>query len=338
MRVLLRIAGAFFALLLLIAAVGIAATWAPDRPVESLTTRWAPQPSRFVDVLGAQVHVRDEGLRDAPALRTVVLLHGTSASLHTWEGWARELVPDHRVVSLDLPGFGLTGPMPVGLSYDFASYVRFVLAALDALGVERFVVAGSSFGGNLAWELAVAAPDRVAGLILVDASGYPLQSTSVPIGFRLARLPVLTRLFERVLPRSVVESSVRNVYGDPSRVTAELVDRYYELTLRAGNRRALGLRFADAPSGARAEKIRAVRAPTLVLWGGQDRLIVPADAERFRADIPGSEVVLFDALGHVPHEEDPAATVAVARAFLARLSTPTRTSTTAVDPPSAPPP
>jgi len=307
------ILGGVLSALVLALAVFVAMNWAPDRPVSALRARWAQPPSTFIDVQGMHVHLRDEGPRTDPV--PIVLLHGTSSSLHTWDGWAEELKSSRRVIRFDLPGFGLTGPSADG-DYRIESYVRFVAAMLDQLGVSRCVIAGNSFGGEVAWETALAHPERVEKLILVDAAGYPFQSKSIPIGFRIARIPLLNRLMEFTLPRSLVESSVRNVYGDPAKVTPELVDRYFAITLRAGNRRALAQRFEQAPPGLHADRIAALKLPTLILWGGRDRLIPPADAENFHRDIAGSRLRIFGELGHVPQEEDPAATVAVARQFL----------------------
>ncbi len=121
---------------------------------------------------------------------------------------------------------------------------------------------------------------------------------------------------QNTLPHSMIESSVRNVYGDPTKVTPELIDRYYELTLRAGNRGALRERFAQSPSGEFTAQIASIKQPTLIIWGGQDRLIPPDNADKFQKDIVGSRLAMFDALGHVPHEEDPAATVSAVQAFL----------------------
>jgi pimeloyl-ACP methyl ester carboxylesterase len=289
--------------------------WAPDRPVSELVGRWAQPPSIFVDVAGMKVHMRDEGPREDA--RPIVLLHGTSASLHTWEGWSRALTSRRRVIRLDLPGFGLTGPAPDN-AYTIESYVRFMKAVLDKLGVQRCVLGGNSFGGYVAWATALADPGRIEKLILVDAGGYPQQSASVPIGFRLARLPVASELFRYTLPRSIVESSVRNVYGHPGKVTPELVDLYYAITLREGNRQALVQRFAQAQPGALAERIAELRLPTLIIWGGRDRLIPLENAQRFRRDLADSRLVVFDDLGHVPHEEDPGRTVAAVLQFLDR--------------------
>jgi pimeloyl-ACP methyl ester carboxylesterase len=306
---------ALVAALVLLAAtvgVGMALNWVPDQAPESLLARWAPPPSAFVDVGGLRVHYRDEGPRDDPA--PIVLLHGTSASLHTWEAWAAALRVQRRVVTFDLPGFGLTGPNVDG-DYSDASYVRFVLQTLDALNLPRVVLGGNSLGGAIAWQTAVVAPHRVASLILVDAAGYKLEPTSVPLGFRIARTPGLNRLVRNVLPRSVVASSVRNVYGHPERVTDDLIDRYMAMTSRAGNRQALAQRMAQLSWGD-SVGVGRLRLPTLVIWGGRDQLIPVANARRFGQDIQGSTVVVFDDLGHVPQEEDPQRTVVAVKRFL----------------------
>ena len=308
---LLLLAGILF-----FAAVGIVMTWAPDVPVEELKARWARPPSRFIAVNGMQVHLRDEGPHNDPA--PIVLLHGTSASLHTWDGWAQALREKRRVIRFDLPGFALTGPSPEN-DYSMDAYVRFVQAVMDQLDVKRFVIAGNSLGGQVAWATAAALPDRVTGLILVDASGYPPESMtsprSIPVGFRIAATPGLRLLAQYTLPRGIVERSVRDVYGDPAKVTPELVDLYSAMTLRAGNRRALGRRIEQGYTGDVAQ-LKTIKVPTLILWGGQDRLVPPELGQRFARDIAGSKLVVFDDLGHVPQEEDPARTVAEVRRFL----------------------
>ncbi len=305
---------AWLLLAVVVLCIGLTvAYWAPDRPAAELSARWAPAPSQFVAIDGMQVHLRDEGPRNDP--HPLLLLHGTSASLHTWEGWVRVLRTRHRVISVDLPGYGLTGPNPQG-DYSRARNTRFVIDLLDTLKVGRAVVAGNSFGGQVALDVALAHPERIEKLILVDALGYPRNSASVPIGFRIAGIPGLNRWMEYVLPRSLVESSVRNVYGDPDKVTPTLVDRYYNLSTRAGNRGALPKRFTFLPTAQDALRIRRITQPTLILWGGRDRLIPPDNAERFHRDIAGSKLVVFPLLGHVPQEEDPAATVAAVLAFL----------------------
>lgn len=284
-------------------AVFVVANWEPDRSVEELAVRWAKPPSLFIEVGDLLVHVRDEGPRDDEM--PLVLLHGTGSSLHTWDGLADLLTNDRRVIRFDLPGFGLTGPDPEN-DYALETYVQFVVDALDTLDVDRCILAGNSLGGYIAWATAVLNPARVEKLVLIDASGYNYESQSVPIGFRLARMPLINNIVQDVLPRSVVESSVNNVYGDPSRVTPELVDRYFELTTREGNRDALVERMRQLQPGTLAERITDITQPTLILWGKKDRLIPLQYGEQFQKDIAQSKLVIWEELGHVPHEEDPA--------------------------------
>ncbi|MBC7918394.1 MAG: alpha/beta hydrolase [Rhodoferax sp.] len=312
MKLALRLLGVAVLAVLIFVVAGIIAVWAPDRSVESLSARWAQSPSQFVAVQGMQVHLRDEGPRDDP--RPIVLIHGTSASLHTWDGWTQALKGKRRVIRFDLPAFGLTGPHPEN-DYSMEAYASFVGAVLDKLNVQHCVLAGNSLGGQIAWATAAALPQRVDQLVLVDAGGYAMEPKSVPIGFQIARMPGVRNLMQHVLPRGVIESSLRNVYGDPAKVTTELVDRYYELTLRAGNRMALGYRMQQRLSGDRAV-IQGIKVPTLILWGGKDLLIPVDNAHRFAADIAGSRLMVWDDLGHVPHEEDPQRTVQALLAFV----------------------
>ena len=303
-------------LLVLALGTGAVLTWEPDRQLGALAAHWAPPPSRFVDVDGMQVHVRDVGPRDDP--QPIVLLHGLSASLHTWEGWVDGLSSNRRVITVDLPGFGLTGPSIDG-DYRIEAYVRFVLRLMDTLGVQRVVLGGNALGGEIAWRTALTAPKRVSALVLVDSNGYELSALSVPIAFRLVATPAMEWFTTRILPRFIVDYSVRNVYGHPEQVTPALVDRYFELALRVGNRAALRRRFAQTEHGEQAARIKDIRQPTLILWGARDRLVPPEHAQRFQRDIAGSELYIFDDLGHVPQEESAARTLQPVKDFLAAL-------------------
>jgi len=312
---LLRLLG----VLLMLTAIAVALSRAPDRAPQTLVARWAMPPSDFIEVRGQLVHLRDEGPRTDPL--PLLLLHGTGASLHTWDGWASALRATRRVIRIDLPGFGLTGPFSGQYTpddYRGDTYARFVLDVLDTLHVPRAVIGGNSLGGEVAWRAVTLAPQRFDKLILVDSSGYAFAPDDVPLGFRVARIPVLNRLSEHLLPRAVVAASLRSVYGDPAGVSDELVDRYFELTLREGNRRALRLRLQQLQMGEQAGRIATLALPTLVLWGGRDRLVPPDNARRFAADIRGATLIVFDTLGHVPQEEDPARTAAAVIDFLER--------------------
>jgi pimeloyl-ACP methyl ester carboxylesterase len=294
------------------ALIGLA--WAPDVPPAALTERWATPPSQFITLDGLSVHLRDEGPRDDA--QPIVLLHGTSASLHTWDGWADALKPSRRVIRVDLPGFGFTGPAADN-DYRIERYVRFVGALYDHLELKHSVLVGNSLGGGIAWHAALADPARISALVLIDAGGYPSTASSMPIAFRLAGIPALAPIMSNILPRQMIASSLRNVYGDPTLVSEALIERYYDMARREGNRGALVERFKQMTWGGDVDRIRQIRQPTLILWGEKDRLIPPDHADRFAHDIPRNQLVKFADLGHVPHEENPAQTVAALRDFLA---------------------
>lgn len=289
------------------------ANLAYDKSVTELSKRWAPEPSKFLNVAGMNIHYRDEGPKSDKA--PIVLIHGTSASLHTWDGWVEELKAQRRVIRFDLPAFGLTGPEPQN-NYTIEHYAEVVIAVLDKLKVDNSVLAGNSLGGYIAWATAVFYPDRVSKLILVDASGYPYDPESVPLAFKLSQNPIASRLLKNVLPKSLVKKSIKNVYGNPDLVTEELVNRYYELSLREGNRSALKARFEQTLPGALIEKIHTINVPTLLIWGRKDRLIPLKFGKQFEQEIVNSELIVFDDLGHVPHEENPQATVSAVLKFL----------------------
>lgn len=306
--------------------------WAPDRSVAELK-QWQLPNSEFIDVQGMQVHVVqsekcevyrsrariDNAVKSSTTLPEVmVLLHGTSASVHTWEGWTTQLSDEYCVVSMDLPGFGLTGPYTDKTTkYTSANYAAFVVQVLDTLHLDRVILAGNSLGGKIAWRTAALYPEYVEKLILVDSVGYPATPKHIPIGFKLAKYPVLTPILSRILPRDVVKKSVLSVYADDSKVDDALIDRYYDLTLRQGNRQALNRRLQETDSSDNRDEIKRLTVPTLILWGAQDDLIPVENAKLFHRDISNSQLKIFDNLGHVPHEEDPIATVAVVKQFLA---------------------
>ena len=303
------------AIMLGLAVAGVVAwTWEPDRQLGELVARWAPEPSRFVELDGMQVHIRDTGPHSDP--NPILMLHGMSSSLHSFEGWQTRLQTQRRVISVDLPGFGLTGPSPQG-DYRIDVYTRFVLRLLDTLEIKRGVLVGNALGGEVACQTALLAPDRVHKLVLIDADGYQPSVLSMPLAFQFASMRGLRWVSERILPRPLITSSLHSVFGQDEKVTQERIDRYFELSLRVGNRRALFQRMDQATWGESAPLIRQITQPTLVLWGERDQMISPDLGARFCQDIPRCRLVSFPKLGHLPQEEDPEVTVKALQTFLA---------------------
>jgi len=293
-----------------------------DLPLNDLKARHGGPSSRFLPMDGMDVHWRDEGPANAAQARTlaILLLHGTASSLHTWDGWARELSREFRVVRLDLPGFGLTGPHPSG-DYSPAAMVDFLERFADAAGLQDMVVAGNSLGGLYAWRFALRHPHRTRGLVLIDAAGYPSDlSGPGTLGLRLARTPVVSELMRWAPVDSMVGGGLRGAYADPRKVTPETIDRYASLMRRPGNRAALGDRARSQSAATGWEQVQTIRTPTLILWGGRDTWLPPVMGERFKRDIPGSQLIIYPELGHVPMEEDPSGTVGDIRTFLRELS------------------
>mgnify|MGYP001328541757 CR=1 FL=1 len=291
-------------------------TWSnytPDLSAEYLKEKYTDEHSSFININGIEVHYRVEGQSDDSI--PIVLLHGTGASLHTWDDWVKMLAPQKKVIRLDLPAFGLTGPNPDRL-YTMEFYSQFMIKFLDSLSIYKCILGGNSLGGGIALQTAAIIPDRISCLILCDATGYPSEAKSTPMAMRLARVPVLNYLLRFITPTSLVRKSVEDVYHDKSKVNESLVLRYYELALYPGNRQAfidrMNLeRFPDMQN-----VIEKISMPTLIIWGKEDMLIPVENAYRFHKDIPESQLLVLEHCGHVPMEELPELSLAPLLSFI----------------------
>jgi pimeloyl-ACP methyl ester carboxylesterase len=270
--------------------------------VKELKEKYGSFPSKYVSIDNMNVHYRDEG--NPSDTLPLILIHGTGSSLHTFDGWVEILKNKKRIIRMDIPGFGMTGPFPHH-SYTINNYVTFIEHFLEAMKIKKCILGGNSLGGNIAWQFTVKNPEKIEKLILIDAAGYPMQSTSVPIAFQVAHIPVLKNILTFITPRFIAKSSVENVYNDKTKVTEEIVDRYFKLTLRAGNRQALVDRQMVLIDTSNLPQIKAIQQSTLVLWGEQDLLIPTKSAYRFHNDLPNDTLVLLKNIGHVPMEESP---------------------------------
>lgn len=292
----------------------------PDIPVETLRAKYGSPASRYVEVApGTVIHVRDQGPRNG---FPVVLIHGSNASLHTWEPWVARLSPTYRVISLDLPAHGLSGPVP-SRDYSNAAYVGVTEKLVDQLGLTRFAIAGNSMGGGVAWHYAAAHPDKVAALILVDSVGQPEPGkSSPPIGFRIARIPGLRDLLASVLPRSMIEQSLHQSVSVQEIVTPAAVDRYWELLRYPGNRSATMDRFAGYQRQDDTALLAKLTMPVQIVWGREDKLIPVGSAQWFASHLPNARVTVLDGIGHLPMEEAPDRALAPVLPLLASVATP----------------
>ena len=195
-------------------------------------------------------------------------------------------------------------------------YSDFMNDFLSALGIEKCILGGSSLGGDIAWNFTVKHPHMVDKLILIDATGYPLEPTSVPLAFTLATIPVIKNMLTFITPRTVAKASIENVYADKNKVTEELVDRYFELTLREGNRQAFVDRLGIQHNAGSYKSIPLIQQSTLVLWGEYDKLVPLKSAYQFHDDLPNDTLVIMKDVGHVPMEESPDKSLKVVLSFL----------------------
>lgn len=275
----------------------------PDRDGAAMRAKYANAASQFVEISrGTVVHLRDEGPRDAPV---VMLLHGSNASLQTWEPWVARLADRYRVVSLDFPAHGLTGPSAEGV-YTSDAYAELVEKVRARLGIEKMVLGGNSMGGGVAWRYGLKHPERLAGLVLVDASGQPQpKGSKPPLGFYLARVPGVRDILASVTPRWIIARSLVQSVSVTGIVDDAMIDRYWELLLYPGNREATLDRFSQYGEPPNTEALRGLNVPTVILWGNEDRLIPVSVAGWFAERLPDARLTVLGGVGHIPMEEAP---------------------------------
>ena len=159
-------------------------------------------------------------------------------------------------------------------------------------------------GGSIAWNYAIASPDKVKQLILLDASGYPKKDEKGSLGFKLAAIPVLNQALKHISPISLIRKSLEDAFYNKALVTEKMVEQYHDMLLREGNRAAV-LELFQHPMKPDATKIKMIIQPTLIIWGKEDQLISYKNAALFKQDIQNSQVLVLDKVGHIPMEEAP---------------------------------
>jgi pimeloyl-ACP methyl ester carboxylesterase len=320
MRGVMKWTGIVMGAVALAIVIAFLALQRPDIPYERLEAKYANAESAFVELDGGvRMHVRDQGNPDGPP---IILVHGFAASLHTWEPWVERLSDRYRIITLDLPGHGLTRA-PADYQASTQGFVAAIDAFADHEGLTRFTLGGNSMGGGVAWNYALTHPERLDGLVLVNAAGWRPEAVDPderdgppPLVFSLIRAPVIGTLIRTLEMRPLARQGLRSAFIDDARVDDAMVDRYVELSRGPGHRRIL---LNIAQNGAAPERMREIATPTLVMHGAVDNLI-PVAAGRYYADtIPDAELVVFDDVGHVPMEEAPDRSAAALAAFLERI-------------------
>lgn len=316
--------GAFLALVGLAALIGVGGYFALKRndiAYETLAARYENAASRYVDLPGGvRMHYRDQGDPNGPLL---LMVHGYSDSLLTWERWAALLGEEYRIVTLDLPGHGLTRA-PADFRPSIETLRDAVADFTRAQGLSNFTLIGNSMGGNIAWEYALAHPEQLNALVLADASGWEetrAQFATEPPIFRWLRNPIAGPLLRDLDNTALTRQGLIAAFVDPALVDDALMARYTELPRAPGHRAILLKLMLDFRSRnyATPERLAPLAAmPVLIMSGGADVLVPPEHAQQFHAAIAGSELVMFDGVGHVPQEIIPEQSAAALSDFLAR--------------------
>lgn len=283
--------------LLVIAALLIAAWVYRDTPAAVLEARYTTPASRFLNIDGVRMHYRDEG--NGPP---IVLIHANFGSLLSWDSWAEALKARHRVLRFDMTGHGLTGPDPSG-DYSLERTVQLTERFVDALGLKQFTIGGTSLGGTVAMHYAAAHPDRVDHLILLSPGA--LEGRAMQRSGR-TELPRVANILEYITPRSLAAYMLKSRFGDPSKVTDQLIDRWYDMWLREGQRPAMLARLRSYSSTDLEQVATAIRAPALILWGARNPQAPVEQAGQLRRMLVNAssvKVITYPGVGHMALDE-----------------------------------
>jgi pimeloyl-ACP methyl ester carboxylesterase len=280
-------------------SMGIAA-----QPLSELTEKYTNDTSKFLAVDDLVIHYQDEGTGP-----TLVLLHGVASHLQTWDGWVEKLAPHYRIIRLDLPGHGLTGSDPTVERYEIAYMVDKLEKFLNKLDIDDIYLAGNSLGGYIAWNYALHRPDRVKKMVLLDSAGF---TQDMPFIMNFAALPMIGEVTGVMMPQFIVNMNINAAYGDTDKVTDEIGQRYFDLTMREGNREALVNVFRTMKEQSSnphlGDRVKEVKTPTLLMWGDQDEWVPLEILAQFSAALPNSQSIVYEGVGHMPMEELPVQT------------------------------
>lgn len=320
---ILRTIGRVLAALAVVAIIALAyaVLTQRDKPAAELEARYATPPSKFIVVDGVRFHYRDEGTGPV-----IVLVHANFSNLLDWEPWAEALKDRYRVVRFDMTSHGLTGPDPTA-DYTLERTLQLTEGFVDALGLQKFTLAGISLGGTVSIHYASKHPERVERLVLLNPGSLEAKQ-----GMRSRGLPKAAYVLEYVLPRALPRSMLASGFGDPARLPEPLVDRWYDLWMREGQRKAQLDRLSQYKAGDIEGLIRALRVPVLLMWGKDNKTAEFSQSAIFLGllkDAPAVKFIAYPGLGHMALEEDGARLARDVRAWLDAPATTAPPDTTA---------
>jgi pimeloyl-ACP methyl ester carboxylesterase len=281
-----------------IVALALYGLWTPDLERAELEKRYVASKIQIIEVDGLQVHYKATGPEGAPAL---LLLHGFGSSLQAWDDWSVKLEQKYRVIRLDLPGFGLTGASPAN-DYSEEKDLATLRHFADKLGLEKFSVMGHSMGGKMAWSLAASQPERVQALVLMAPDGFPETKN---IGTKPYEVPAVMGLIKYVFPKYLVRKSIEPAFSDADALNDALVNRYFDMLRAPGVRGAILNRSNQTIYTDPVPRLKAIKAPTLLIWGEQDQMIPSTNAQSYANVLSNSTTVIVPKLGHLLQEEQP---------------------------------
>lgn len=335
--------------LLVLTILGSLLVFERDLPAEIIDARYVSPASQFLKTQQQdRIHFRDQGASTAPP---VVLIHGANGSLHQFEMWVPFMEEELRIITLDLPGHGLTGATH-SARYNLDADISAIRSVTEHLGIERFVLGGHSMGGGVALAYASEFPDQVSALLLIDSvvpwlveqstsdeevaevADAPKAPGSSPAGSAesaasdqkrrsplrtLFGWPGIQHIGRHLDPALFAEGAARSAYANESFVTEALIQRYIDLSLRTGSREALFNRIRDR-ANAQPRRIH-FEGPVLILWGELDTWTPSNLVQALKTRLPQAEIKTYPSAGHLPMEEASADSAKDVIEFLQRLDT-----------------
>ena len=271
--------------------------------IEDLRRKYGSSPSKFITLPnGVIIHLRDEGDSEAPP---IILVHGHSEDLYTWDRLVKHLIESFRVIRFDLRRHGLTGPAPDN-EYSIENYVSDLSMVIEYLEIESFILVGHSMGGRISVKYTMANQDRVNGLILLSASGAPSkENTSQPMALRLMRNPLGRFLVKRIWSRDMAKKSLSDMVFDESSITDQEIDRMWEFSKYPGSIDAMFREFAETWEDFKPAEIGEISTNSLLIWGKEDTICPKSLGRWYHSQLPNSTMIELPNIGHNPQIECP---------------------------------